>query len=384
MHKFKKLFLSTGLALSLGFGISNHTITEDRNNQTIDYQTNSQIEYIDLLDNMGADSFYDDNETDDKNTKDNDFEIDELDNKKRKKGKDKKNEEWPEEDKRFDYCKITKDSDAVDKILATKLVPDNILFEGDLEAIEQLEINLEDIVHADIENITFDRLAIPETYNIIFVPIGYENEDKIEKRMEGIIDVVDSAYQGVSVDFSYLKFSVPVGVGNIERLPLILDYNEPNTLLDKIQMEYPAHTMMFVVNSNIHLGSAGRYGIMSGESMHPAYLSIHEAGHLLGLGDGYKRYYGKSRINGTELFTDIKKVSPITKRAYDLLLPDIVEVDGVCNGKQVHSFYENGTDIMDRFYSNYEVLRWVKNDQPLFNDMQIVIMCYTIDKKLDD
>jgi hypothetical protein len=378
LKSLKEIILGTTIAISLNFGF-----IPNMNHTTVNYTTvNSNPNYSDEFNfqegyNLEPQNYFEESINDESRSQDKRRKI----RKKkqfRKFRKEQKKEIEIEETKSkepFDYCKLTVRGKK-EKVT---------MYESDFDEINSLEVKLKDIKLIDKGNQLLKRLKKPAEYNIILVPVGYDGENKkamIKERMTQLIDTLDVAFIDIPVDFTYLNESVPIGINREGRRPAITNRAEADIVLSQINKVYPAHNIIFVTASQRQMGVAWKYAIIGGESPNHSYSAVHEAGHLLDLDDGYKKYYGKSGINGTELVIDTNKLPSRAKKAYEITNPQLELAPGVCGTEKVYSFYESGTDIMDRFFKEEEVNEWLENEKSLFNPMQKIIMKLYVEERL--
>ena len=268
----------------------------------------------------------------------------------------------------FDYCsKKTARSSEVNKFVAGKDVEFNQLIEGDREELNKLEILPEEII-------TSDELS-KYKLNIVFVPVGYEDNQKLEEKMTEVVDIASEAFERLPLNFAYLNKSVPVELEYLERIVFFSQEDDAKFIYSKISKVYPGDKLVFIINTEKRVGISqfkGKFALLSGE-VDLNYVLIHEMGHLFALDDGYQRYYPKSSLNGSELFFDKSEIPRWVSLANVSLNAPEIPVNGVCNGKQVYSFYENGTDIMDRSFTKEQIEKMIAEDS-LFNPLQKEIM----------
>ncbi|MDP3990294.1 MAG: M64 family metallopeptidase [archaeon] len=262
----------------------------------------------------------------------------------------------------YDYCTLTDTSSTIDKLIAGKKVDKEIVFESDTEMIKYMGLGKENI-----------RFPAKEGYNILLIPVGYEEPNELDQSMGYLADVLTDAFKKVEVNFSYLDVSMPIGIEKIDRWASLTNKDEANELKEIIKQFYPVDGLVIVLNHDQYLASGGDYPVFSGENSSGLYLAIHEVGHHLGLGDGYNRYYSPEELKGSELFLFSDKLEPRVKWAQTIVRPPIKFTGNYCICLPVYTFYGDD-NIMNKYQSNRAILRLLKNDEPIFNPLQIEIM----------
>lgn len=261
----------------------------------------------------------------------------------------------------YDYCKLYKTASDVDRYLAGEDIPTQIVCESDPEALKNLE---------------FEEIGKPETYEILLAPVGYE--ENIDETMQYIIDNLNKSFQGIDVEFHYLHTSAPIGIERIERLAFLSDLNEA----EYIQEKTGVNTIAFVINSDEYMGGGGKFPVFSGNSKTTIFLAVHEIGHNLSLNDGYNRYYGKNKLNGSELFLSIYELEPKVKKAYQKIKPPIIHTGNVCGVQPVFTFYQPG-DVMDVTFWDSQLLKKLEEGWKPFNPLQVEIMNYYVEEHVE-
>lgn len=261
-----------------------------------------------------------------------------------------------------DYCTLTESSEPVDKLMAGEDVKKETVFEGYPETIKYFGLNKENI-----------RFPAANGYKILLVPVGYTEPNELDKSLGYLANILTGAYKGVDVEFSYLDTSMPIGIEKTGRWASVTDENELKELKEIIKHFYPVDGIVLVLNNNQYLGAGGDYPVFSGETFGALYLAIHEVGHHLGLGDGYRRYYNPEELNGSELFLFLDRLEPRVKSAQKVVKSPIKFTGNYCVCLPIYTFY--GYDnIMNKYYRNQEIFQMLKNEESPFNPLQIEIM----------
>ena len=268
---------------------------------------------------------------------------------------------WSTQDKKVSYgptsplkeiCELTEDlqKDRINN-LANKPVQATAVFSNynhgqTMEYMRNLQLLPEDFVGVKDHS----------KYNIVLIPVGYDDETKISDTMSSLIKEAKSAYSGVSaLNFLYYKKSLPLGVKRIDRLLMRADPEELGTLWTKGILTYLGSkvTPVLVVNSEEYMGGGGSGGAdISGNNSKSVYLLNHELAHNLGLDDSYYRYYEpKSILNSTEFFTSTKTISSNVKTIMNEIHPAISKTNYTCKGDPVFTFYGINT-IMNSKVAN--------------------------------
>lgn len=260
----------------------------------------------------------------------------------------------------YDYCKLGDNPSEVDKYLAEKSVPRVTVYKGDIERIKALPL---------------ENLGQPDKYEILLVPVGYTQVK--EDQMKNIAGSLTKAYKDIGVQFLYLNISVPVGIERLEQVAFLSNEKEAEIILKKTGVDMTA----YVINTDEYMGGGGRFPKFAGNHNATAYLSTHEIAHGLSLNDGYERFYGEKRLNGSELFLSIDGLRPSIKKAYEKIKPPVISTGNVCEKRPVFTFYSYG-DVMDSFYWDSEFKKKMEDNWSPFNPLQIEIMnSYVNDSK---
>ena len=262
----------------------------------------------------------------------------------------------------YDYCTITESSGSVDRLMAGENVKKETIFEGYPEAIKYFELSKENI-----------RFPARKGYKILLVPVGYNEPNELDRSLGYLASILTDAFRGVNVEFSYLDISMPIGIERIGRWVSVINENELKELKDIIKKSYPVDGIVLALNNSELMGAGGNYPVFSGETGETLYLAIHEVGHHLGLGDGYKRYYDPEELTGSELFLFRDQLNYWTNEAHNKVKPPIKFTGNYCVCLPVYTFYGD-VNIMNKYYSNQEVLQLLKNGESPFNPLQIEIM----------
>ena len=268
-------------------------------------------------------------------------------------------------EKPFDYCQLTEFSDNADEFMASGSGSPTELFQSDSEAIENLVVKP--------ENIVGNPEPDPNKYQVVLVPVGYaESPDSM---LSDMIRKMSAVYKGINIEFSYLNFSVPIGLEHLERLLIPSNFKEALSVGFKIAETFPIDGIAFIVNSKKYLGGAhgSRISFSSGNSEDSLQLTAHELSHTLSLENGNQQYYPKWQFPGSEFFTMTSIRADIAKYLF-LVEPEIVLADGVCNGQTVYTFYPHEFNLMKHFYSKKKMESRIASNGAFFTPLQIYIM----------
>lgn len=212
-----------------------------------------------------------------------------------------------------------------------------------------------------------------ENYHILIIGVGY-SELKNKEIIGGKIGEIQSAFNGVNVDFAYAKNSVSIDLRHIEQQADFENYSQIETLMVQIKSFYPEDGVFFIVNSDEFVGNtviSASYSIAfaSGNFDNLTDVIIHETAHELGLSDGYREYLA-DQIPGSELFYADAMPKYLVEALDELgYFPPLYEV-GVCKGRKVYSFYEDSNNVM-RDFNPQGPNSW---GESVFTPLQTIIM----------
>jgi len=279
----------------------------------------------------------------------------------------------------YDYCKISEQSSLVDRALGNEEVVWSEITLGDKEGIRKQKIALEDILTYPKEE-KINPCPPGGTVRIMLMPVGFE-EIEIQESMEYAIKYLQSAYEGFKLDFVYVNKNIPIGIKNIERYSIISDNEELNLLDEKMNDILPTDKYIFVINSIEHMGSGSTgHAVLTYHKnelppAQPLYRFIHEVAHMLGLGDGYRRYYPEGRRNGTELFVNKEKLDTNVKKGMELFGVKVGAIENAtCQGNKIYRMYPDAWSIMRYSIADPDIVSMLEDNKSIFNPLQKYIM----------
>lgn len=262
---------------------------------------------------------------------------------------------WPPQGRAYDYCATPAAHAVVDRYRAdpssVKLEPFALPKQADSISPPK-----------DFGRITLvgSSRSSHEEWRVILVPVGYPAK-QIDERMHDLAGKLRSAFRSTGpIRFGYVFPSVDLAFSHVDRL-LVADAAHIKRFWEQSLRLVEADALIFVLNSDQYVAGAyvlERYAIVAGQADLNAYLIVHETAHLLGLDDGYDRYYGASELPGTELFFDVDSLPGYAAEAYRHVRPKI-ERAGICGDKSVYRFVGSRDTVMARGSSFNNVQRFI-------------------------
>lgn len=243
-----------------------------------------------------------------------------------------------------------------------------VYFEGSVEAIKQIPLHEENII---------TLLKKPEdSYKAILIPIGFEDKAQLESYMWELTIIMNKAFLGLPVEFSYLNQSAPVTFSRTSHDLAggnILDETERVAFMERLQKLRQFHDVLFVVNSTEDFGgrSYDGYAITSVDPIYGYFSALHEFSHPI-----FTERYIQAKnaryfigISSTEIFTDVNVLKPGIKEVAERIGAPVVPTAYSCYGDQIYRFYPDD-DVMSRAYTNQEVESVLSTGRSLFNPLQ--------------
>ena len=278
----------------------------------------------------------------------------------------------------YEYCIPT------DQIPGTTAEPSRdkwyLLRPGSIEDIQTLALTPETIKfpNADKNKIT-----------VMMIPVGYDNPDQRNFRMEWLMLQLTRALKGtegsLNMHFSYLDADFPVGIKHEPTGGST--FEDPHQVIgiqSSIRELYKQpFTMMFVVNNPQYgggsFGGNGQYTgtIVFGESDYSLAMALHEEeGHDVNhLDHGYPQKDptgGQWVQRNTEISMGVDGMRPDVRaamKAHDQLL---VATGYTCNGSSVFRLTgSRWNPMIDPFKNNEEVVAMLDAGEPIWNPEQI-------------
>lgn len=211
-------------------------------------------------------------------------------------------------------------------------------------------------------------------FHLVTIGVGFtEEENRVE--LTKLISELQIVFAKVKIDFAYVKKPLLVDLGHIDQKVDFTNSNDYEKLLAKIRQVHPADGFILGLKTPLLLGTAvsgrRRYTIFTAsDPIFGLYLEIHELGHILNLGDGYKRYYPPGYLPNSELFY-LDGMPWYLSNAIGKLesIPPLYEM-GTCNGRKIYTFYETSNNIMGQ-YNPQTPNPWGNS---IFTPLQIQIM----------
>lgn len=256
--------------------------------------------------------------------------------------------------------------DPVDQARLGTPVASEEFFVGDINTLKATKISRENILSlTEVDWIT--------RHQTILIPVGY-SASEIEQVMPEMIAKLNLVFSEVNIDFSWLNFSLPIGLKNIDRHVTFTTREEAEIAFNKIQGVVHADDVIFVVNSSMYGGSGGYFPIATVGHDASLFVVSHEEAHKLGLGDGELKESRMIDIPNTELFYSLDQIGtdPIFANAYTQTNPPIIPV-GRCNGTPVYRFYDN-KNLMNHYWSDSELMEKIVEGGSAFTPFQIAYM----------
>jgi hypothetical protein len=222
----------------------------------------------------------------------------------------------------------------------------------------------------DIGQVKVGHSPDPSRYQVIIVPVGYEDATPV---LDPLVGKLQRAYEGVDVQFVYLDTSPGIDIYAFEKV-LYGDMAQAKSIKQQLSKYMPVDSLVFAVKSKEWMGSAypeERIAFFAAESEGVEYISTHEIAHTLGLSDGYAQFYKDLTKKGanTELFTSLANLDNDVLQAYERFKPPIQKV-GQCNGETLYTFGGRLSIMRDVFYLTEENLA----TKAIFTDVQKTVL----------
>jgi len=231
--------------------------------------------------------------------------------------------------KPYDYCAVPSEDKLVNRWFA------------DHHSVSAQPLAIDRVSKTFLPGHTPDRIVMRRTtaldrdhFNVLLVPVGY-GPDQVDAVMTDVLDRLDTTFGSLGeVRFGYAYPSVSMAFAHIEQL-VVVDGAQADQM-QRIEDLLGVDALVFVINTTEHLGTAyGQHAIAGGPKMRDTI--VHEMGHVFGLDDGYRRYYGAQSLPSTELFFDVSSLPWYVALAYGEVKPDIERI-GRCGDRPVYRF----------------------------------------------
>ena len=190
----------------------------------------------------------------------------------------------------------------------------------------------------------------PLNFHVLFVGVGFD-PDEIPGEMDRLMSSrIRQNFQGLAVDFAYVKEPVHLNFQHLGTIILFTNDQERIDLLSLVRSQYPADSVVIAVKMNEMVGTSlnsGEVIIFSSNNLAVEYLTTHELGHQLGLGDAYEvGYFRPSEFPNSEMFYLDDMPDYLVKALNKLgTMPPMYEA-GTCNGRKLYTFYDNYFNLM--------------------------------------
>ena len=299
----------------------------------------------------------------------------------------------------FEYCQLNENSNDSDRASAGTPIPSKAVVIGPTPTTvaEIVPTPTFGISEAQVATPVFEPTAAPTSeplalltqievvnvgqfeknnWHFVFIGVGY-SRDENPYQMAKVIELVEKNFEGVDVDFAYIKEPLNLDFNRIDLRVELNSRLEGAALFSKIKTVYPVDSLIIGVNTSDVFGTSARmritdfsYAILTLSNPSVGLIATHEMGHQLGLSDGYQAYNPPEILPNTELFyLDGMPVS--LARALSKLeeTPPMYKM-GTCNGRKVYTFYETKNNLYGN-YSPQEPNSW---GDSVFTPLQILIM----------
>ncbi|QQG41648.1 MAG: hypothetical protein HYV90_05855 [Candidatus Woesebacteria bacterium] len=279
----------------------------------------------------------------------------------------------------YEYCVINENSPDSSRHMAGTDVPDMpvpINPTGTPEVVREIATlpvptkpaNKIPISRSDIE---VSKRFSQKNFHIVIVGFGF-SKTEIPVVMAELIERIQKNFEGVDVDFSYLKIPMEAEFDHVGPEVYFKNESYKQNLFDSIRAVYPMDSMISGINTNLGLGtSQGTSAIFTINDMYVAtFIMTHEIGHQFGIGDGYHYSYPPGWIPNSELFYLDQMPPNLARAVKELGHTPPMYLMGTCQGKPVYQFYDTKFNI----YGDWEPTGpnpW--GDSP-FTPLQILIM----------
>jgi len=209
-------------------------------------------------------------------------------------------------------------------------------------------------------------------FHIVVVGTGFKTPEENEAKLRGIISGLGNNFKGVNIDFAYIRNPVNINLKHADQAVIFSDETDFGKLLAKIKSVYPADGVAIAVETSAFLGTSNplEYSLFTASDPNAIVDATHEIGHLLGMGDGYMRYYAPGELPDSELFyqDDMPRILSDALKKLGTV-PPMYEA-GTCNGKKLYQFYKSSNNI----YGNYNPQGPNPWGDTFFTPLQIIEM----------
>ena len=268
-----------------------------------------------------------------------------------------------------DLCASKKADSADDKFLTGRPVERVPFVEAKPSELSSFVIKKENMIEDKAE---------PSKYNYVLIPVGYDSHLKIRERMEEDISSLKYAFDGLDMHFSYLDTSAPVDVDQIGKI-ISVDRKDVKLLREKIEEVHPVDGMAFVINGEgkAHARALANRNLtqFTGEVLD----SLYQTGHVVSLGDGYKRRYVESGLDSVEFFLDKNNLVPEVRDYATKMHITPTPTNYSCDGKRVYTYVPD-SNIMRTWMDDDTVLEFETKGKQFFTPIQKVQMKAYIDQ----
>jgi hypothetical protein len=298
----------------------------------------------------------------------------------------------------FEYCIPKKDSGLANDMLAGTPVPMEPVILGPVPTLSALAML--GSAETQVPNASApipEPTATPQVYNefnnwqveavgmgqirqsnfhIVVVGTGFKTPEENEAKLRGIISGLETNFKGVNIDFVYIRNPVDINLKHADQVVNFSDEKDFGKLLTRIKSVYPADGVAIAVETSTYLGASNtlEYSLFTATDPNVIGDASHEIGHLLGMGDGYMRYYKPGELPDSELFYSDDMPDDMPRILSDALkklgtVPPIHEA-GTCKGRKLYQFYESSNNI----YGNYNPQGPNPWGDTFFTPLQIIEM----------
>ncbi|KKU32606.1 hypothetical protein A3K29_05585 [Candidatus Collierbacteria bacterium RIFOXYB2_FULL_46_14] len=195
----------------------------------------------------------------------------------------------------------------------------------------------------------------PRNFHVLFVGVGYTSEEN-PVELAKLIEDVRGNFEGLRVDFAYVD--KPFDLAFVQQSTTILFENDQERveLLAVLRSRYPVDSVIIAVKTNVLAGTSLNNGsviILTSNNPAANYITTHELGHQLGLGDAYQvGYYKPAKFPNSEFFYLDDMPNYLVKALNQLgTMPPMFEA-GTCNGRKLYTFYDNFYNLMGLYVFN--------------------------------
>lgn len=259
----------------------------------------------------------------------------------------------------FDHCKLSASPEPIAQLNAGTPVPMNPVDVGadwSLKPVAAPEVLGTTSLTPDIDTLKLQIVKRNDFdanhFHVVLIGAGY-SEEEIATELPKIIDGLKINFKDIKVDFTYVLQPVDVDFESLSTRITFVHDEDRIKIIDNIRATFPADSIIMAVKTNTIAGSS-----YNGQNMivltanNPAvmYISTHEIGHQLGLGDGYREYFNPNTFPNSELFylDDMPNYLVLALNELGSMPP--LYVAGTCNGRLLYTFYETKNNIMGNYW----------------------------------